>query len=144
MSADPKLYEYVNCPNSSSHLVMLFKMPYHLPLCAKKFPSDELARCPYNRTHMYPIADIYEHIIKCPSYLREESHSDAKEDAKDCDAKESDAKDWDADPPVSTYDPNIHCEKNPIIRRLHGATRSSRRAFREKERKRLMDLNTFP
>ncbi|XP_033169195.1 gametocyte-specific factor 1 homolog [Drosophila mauritiana] len=134
MFAGPNLYDYVICPNAGSHLVMLSNMPFHLPGCAKKFPSANLARCPYNSTHMYTIDDIFEHVIQCPSFIR---GSEEKKELKET------VEDWDAEPPVPTYNPNIHCEANPIIRSLHGATRSARKAFRERERKRIMDLNNF-
>ncbi|EDW45465.1 GM16783 [Drosophila sechellia] len=48
--------------------------------------------------------------------------------------------DWDAEPTVPTYNPNIHCENKPIIRSLQGAPPAARSAFREKERKPIMDI----
>ncbi|KAJ9595623.1 hypothetical protein L9F63_013175 [Diploptera punctata] len=47
---------------------------------------------------------------------------------------------WDAETPVTAYDPAEHLESAPIFRSLHGATKSQRKEFRLKERLRMQRL----
>lgn len=47
--------------------------------------------------------------------------------------------DWDMDPEVPSYNPQAYCEENIVIRNLQGASRATRRQFRENERRRFRE-----
>ncbi|EDX03282.1 gametocyte-specific factor 1 homolog [Drosophila simulans] len=143
MSAGPD--DLVVCPYDRSHRIRRVRMANHLSRCAKSHPSVKLFTCPYNSTHLYTAANMRNHVIECPNYLPQEgcvlpSVFPPAEEPGPPEIPNETEEDWDAEPPVPTYNPNIHCENKPIIRSLQGAPRAARRAFREKERKRIMDI----
>ena len=47
--------DLVVCPYDPAHMIRRTRMAYHLIKCKEQHPGVELAVCPYNATHQFPV-----------------------------------------------------------------------------------------
>ncbi|KAG8224493.1 hypothetical protein J437_LFUL003216 [Ladona fulva] len=126
-------------------------MFYKLTLIEK--PDEEKSICPFDATHHVNKEDYDEHVKNCPN----RKIVDSEKYAIETDAPPEEGahapptynfpelppceENWD-DPsePAYTYDPTPHLENQPILRTMHGATKSERKAFRQVERMKMLQF----
>ncbi|EDW95942.2 gametocyte-specific factor 1 homolog [Drosophila yakuba] len=139
--------EYLVCPYDSAHRIRPLRLNNHFIRCAKNFPSAKLARCPFNDNHLPSAAEMQKHVFECSDRASMERFKLPSVlpsvEPRPREFSMETGEDWDAEPPTPTYNSNIHCERNMVIRNLQGAPPAARREFREDQRKRFKEQNLF-
>lgn len=139
----------ITCPYDLSHAILKSRMQSHLVKCKQNHPLADKMICPFNAIHHIDKPHFQYHVSSCPDRRVIEGHKYELEDAVHGDmglapyhqpelppAEE----DWDAETPVTAYNPSHHVESAPVVRLLMGATKSQRKAFRLRERQRMQRL----
>lgn len=148
--------KYTSCPYNTSHRILRARMQYHLVKCkrtVKEKPEEEKSICPFDATHHVDKEEFEEHVKTCPNrkIIDSEKYAIESEEKKESEPAASYVlpdlppceENWD-DPsePAYTYNPQVHLENQPILRTMHGATKSERKAFRQVERMKMIQFNS--
>ncbi|XP_030572999.1 gametocyte-specific factor 1 homolog isoform X2 [Drosophila novamexicana] len=146
MASTSKFDDFVSCPYNKAHIVLRGRLTKHLVRCSRNPENlNKLLVCPFNESHRLDAQQLQAHIKICPERAGFERHAQKDEQPPlaepvsqvsiECE------EDWDNEPDAPTYDPSAYCEENLVIRSsgLHGQSKSVRRDFRAKERRRFAE-----
>ncbi|XP_030572998.1 gametocyte-specific factor 1 homolog isoform X1 [Drosophila novamexicana] len=165
MASTSKFDDFVSCPYNKAHIVLRGRLTKHLVRCSRNPENlNKLLVCPFNESHrldaqQLQVGKMFDllrligihfefmqaHIKICPERAGFERHAQKDEQPPlaepvsqvsiECE------EDWDNEPDAPTYDPSAYCEENLVIRSsgLHGQSKSVRRDFRAKERRRFAE-----
>ncbi|XP_049836670.1 gametocyte-specific factor 1 homolog [Schistocerca gregaria] len=141
----------VTCVYNTAHQIYESRLQYHLVKCKKVHNDQKKAICSFDSTHHVPASDYLVHIQTCPNRRVLDEHAyhvdGERRSAEECwkeyvpvnlpPPQES----WDTDGPGYTYNPDRVSREKPVIRVMTGGTKSERKAFRQRECRRLQNLN---
>lgn len=139
----------MQCPYDTSHAILKSRMQAHLVKCKQNHLEADKMICPFNAIHHVDRPHYQYHVSTCPDRRVIEGHKYELEDTEHGDLglapyHQPDLpppeEDWDAENPVTAYNPSQHIESEPVVRLLQGATKSQRKAFRLRERQRMQRL----
>ncbi|EDW69931.1 gametocyte-specific factor 1 homolog [Drosophila virilis] len=146
MASTSRFDDFVSCPYNKAHIVLRGRLTKHLVRCSRNPENlNKLLVCPFNESHRFDAQQLQAHIKICPERAGLERHAQKEEQplvaepvsqvSIECE------EDWDNEPDAPTYDPSAYCEENLVIRSsgLHGQSKSVRRDFRAKERRRFAE-----
>jgi hypothetical protein len=129
MQADDPILE---CPYDTSHSILKSRMQQHLVKCKRNHPLADKMICPFNAVHHVDKPNYQYHITTCPDRRVIEGYKYEVDDSEHGDLAEApfhqlsiplDEETWEAETPVTVYDPKAHLEVKPVIRGLPGATK---------------------
>ncbi|KAL7735459.1 hypothetical protein ACLKA6_019568 [Drosophila palustris] len=121
------------------------RLSKHLIKCGRNHPGNNMVRCPFNNTHVLQSSDLKTHLGNC-SNLKDFFQLTNKEYVPSADPMAGSFdfiechENWNDEPEAETYNPQLYCKKNLLMRNLVGGTPSQRREFRESQREKFKDL----
>ncbi|XP_068155152.1 gametocyte-specific factor 1 homolog [Drosophila tropicalis] len=132
------LLNWVKCPFDEDHRILPTRLVIHLNRCARNHSGLKMVRCPFDITHVLKVNEMEGHVAICPSRKKDEMPICFEElpELKRQQQVETSDTTWDDEPVVATYDPQLYCAANPVVRMLRGANATERHQFREQERAR--------
>jgi len=150
------------CPYEPSHQITVGRIQTHLIKCRRNHPTTNHVICPYNASHHIPKPEEKFHMANCCDRKIVElakynwqldnpgfhgncdppfGSSANRPQSKDPQDFMTDLEDWvSSGTRIDSYNPQKHCEKLDVLRRLQGATRSERKKFSAAEKIRHEEL----
>ncbi|PSN36766.1 hypothetical protein C0J52_26091 [Blattella germanica] len=130
----------ISCPYDKAHLIYASKMQSHLVKCERNHQDLKKVVCPFNSVHRMDEESYISHISVCRNRRVIDSHrfyvenqNIFKPHAYKKLVLPPEEEDWDSAPHFPTYNPNDYLDKNCLLRKPVGKSRSERKKFYLKE-----------
>nr|XP_022909405.1 gametocyte-specific factor 1 homolog [Onthophagus taurus] len=140
MYTSGELEELKTCPYNVSHRITAKRFLYHLVRCRKANPHVKLVTCPLFAEHKVPEPELEYHIQTCEQrkQLEQELYRDEPIEERwkiDRNVPIEYDDTWETTDAPS-YNPQLYCEQNRVIRTIQVEPPSVRKQFRQAERER--------
>ncbi|KAF5305473.1 hypothetical protein FQA39_LY01564 [Lamprigera yunnana] len=135
----------VMCPYDPSHVILEYRIQNHLVKCRKNFPNKEMVPCSFNSTHEIPVPELAFHHDHCKDRIRldkfiytKDNDTEEKFPIPEINVPVTEV--WDDDN-YQSYNPEMHCIENAILRRKDNLSKAKKVVFRREERERMQQID---